>query len=237
MSSRVQLEPAFVLHRRAYRETSLLLEVLSREHGRFGLVAKGARTKRSGLYATLQPLRPLLLSWVARGELGTLVGAEQFGAAEPISGATVASGFYLNELLMRLLHRGDPHPELFNRYAQTLDALRGRDTSPEPVLRIFEKRLLQELGYGMVMDADALSGKPIDATAEYLYEVEIGPVACANGGGEGVRVRGETLIAFAADRLEDTSTLREVKRLMRYVLRRYLGDRPLVSRTLLETPL
>lgn len=235
--SRVQLEPAFILHRRAYRETSLLLEVLSRGVGRIGLIARGARTKRSGLYATLQPFRPLLLSWVSRGELGTLIDAENRGTQNPIAGATVASGFYLNELLMRLLHRGDPHPELFDRYSMALEALRDNAAGAEPVLRIFEKRLLQELGYGLVMDVDAVSGEPIDAGSQYVYEVEKGPVVCAGGVQVGVTVRGETLLCFAAEQLDDDSTLREAKQLMRYVLRRYLGERPLGSRALLEAPL
>jgi len=235
--SRVQLEPAFILHRRAYRETSLLLEVLSRDFGRTGLIARGARTKRSGLYATLQPFRLLLLSWVSRGELGTLRDAENQGTHSPIAGAAVASGFYLNELLMRLLHRGDPHPGLFDRYLTALQALCDNAAGPEPVLRVFEKRLLQELGYGLVMDVEAIDGEPIDASSQYVYEVERGPVPYTGGAQEGVRVRGKTLLCFAAERLEDDATLREAKQLMRYVLRRYLGDRPVGSRVLLENPL
>lgn len=226
--SRIELEPAFVLHTRPYRETSLIVEAFGRDAGRLGLVAKGARRPRAGLRGALQPFRPLLLSWAGRGDLGVLTGAEPDGFVRPLAGAALFSGLYMNELLMRLTHRHDPHPELFHYYRDALASL-AEEPATEAVLRIFEKHLLESIGYGLVLDREVRSGEPIRDADRYRYDMDRGPVG---GDGEGIRVSGATLLSLARERLESEQALDEAKRLMRAVLGRYLGDKPLATRSL-----
>ncbi len=235
---RVEFEPAFVLHYRAYRETSLIVEIMGRNSGRLGLIAKGARRPRSELRGLLQSFRPLLLSWSGRGELGLLTGAEPDRYVPRLRGNALFSGFYMNELLMRLLHRFDPHPELFDHYYAAVEAL-GSGKRTESVLRIFEKQLLESIGYGLVLDRDIDSGEPIHVECAYRYQADRGPSSVLDddraSGNEGVQVVGETLLSLARERLDDDRVLDEAKRLMRAVLRRYLGDKPLATRTLFRT--
>jgi len=168
---RVELEPAFVLHHRAYRETSLIIEVFARGTGRVGLIAKGARRPKSALRGMLQSFRPLLLSWLDRGELGLLTGAEPDGYVRPLAGKALFSGLYMNELLMRLMHRHDPHPELLHHYGSAIDAL-GHGQRSEAVLRVFEKQMLESIGYGLVLDRDVESGEPIHGDYAYRYQTD-----------------------------------------------------------------
>ena len=244
---RVELEPAFVLHNRAYRETSLIVEVFGRHTGRFALVAKGVRRPKSRLRGMLQSFHPLLLSWSGSGELGLLTGAEPDGYMRPLAGKALFSGLYINELLMRLMHRHDPHPELFHFYREAIESLnqapgtdesmdgRGRakqDARAEAVLRIFEKQMLEAIGYGLVLDRDIDSGEPIHGDCSYRYEMDRGPTSVAIRDGDGVRVAGETLLSLARENLESERALDEAKQLMRAVLRCYLGDKPLATRSL-----
>lgn len=232
--SRIELEPAFVLHTRPYRETSLIVEAFGRDTGRVGLIAKGARRPRSGLRGALQPFRPLLLSWSGRGELGVLAAAEPDGFVRTLAGQALFSGLYMNELLMRLTHRHDPHPELFHFYREAVDSL-GSGRPTEAVLRIFEKHVLESIGYGLVLDREIGSGEPIEAGAVYRYEMELGPTDASSGTPGGVSVTGATLLALASEDLDTDRALEEAKRLMRAVLRRYLGDKPLATRTLFRS--
>ena len=135
----------------------LLLEIFSEAHGRVGLVARGVRSAKSRQRGDLQPFRPLRLSWSGRGELGTLTGVEADGVAPPLQGPGLYSAFYVNELLVRLLARQDPHPPLYALYRDSLERL-ARCTDIEPVLRIFEKRLLEEIGYGLLLDCEVEHG-------------------------------------------------------------------------------
>ncbi|TDJ16557.1 MAG: DNA repair protein RecO [Gammaproteobacteria bacterium] len=228
---RVELEPAFVLHNRAYRETSLIIEVFGRDTGRFALVAKGVRRPNSVLRGMLQSFHPLLLSWSGSGELGLLTGAEPDGYVRPLAGTALFSGLYINELLMRLMHRHDPHPELFHYYRHAIEAL-NQAQGTEAALRIFEKQMLESIGYGLVLDRDIDSGEPIHGDRTYRYEMDRGPTSLATRDGDGVRVAGETLLSLARENLETERALDEAKQLMRAVLRRYLGDKPLATRSL-----
>jgi len=230
---RIQLTAGYLLHQRPYRESSVLLEVFTEEFGRLGLVARGVRSARSRQRGELQPFRALRLSWQARGELGTLTGVEADGAAPMLRGRTLYSGLYLNELLMRLLARHDPHPGLFARYA---DALRSLAVAPEvePVLRLFELSLLQEAGYGLQLDCEADSGEALQADRIYDYHLESGPVVSKAGAAPGFVFRGESLLAMARGDLSSADVLRDAKRLLRSALKLYLGDRPLRSRELFE---
>jgi DNA repair protein RecO (recombination protein O) len=231
---RVQNHPGFVLHARDYSETSLLLEVFTRHYGRLGLLAKGARRPSSRVRGLLKPFQPLMLSWSGRGELPVLTGAEVDGQDSAIAGSAIYCGFYLNELLVRLLHRDDPHERLYDAYREALAAL-ALTKETEAVLRTFEKCLLGDIGYGLVLDRDVGTNAPIEPDAWYDYVPERGPVRLANpdvGRAHGVVVRGACLSALAGDMFSDPVVLRDAKRLMRTVLAHYLGDKPLHSRKL-----
>ncbi|WJW76143.1 DNA repair protein RecO [Thiohalobacter sp. IOR34] len=229
---RVELQPGFLLHARAYRDSSLLLEVFSREQGRLGLVARGGRGPRSRLRALLQPFRPLLLSWSQRGELGSLHGAEAGGAPCALQGQALFAGFYLNELLLRLLQRQDPHPEVYALYETALAGL--QEGALEAALRGFEKRLLEALGYGLLLDREAEHGQPLQAAGCYRYELERGPVEVPPGSSGGLVFSGASLLALHEGRLEEAAVLADAKRLMRAALALYLGGRPLKTREVLQ---
>lgn len=229
MSNRslVALEPAYVLHHYPYRDSSLLLEVFSRHHGRVGLVARGARSARARWRGQLQGFSPLLLSWSLRGELGTLTGLDTRGVNVTPAGRHLLSAYYLNELILRLLARHDPHPGIFDAYEQALQELDGRE---EPALRIFEKRLLDELGYGLLLDRTADSGQPVEPEATYAYQLEQGPVRCDNPADSGLYLRGSSLISLHHEALAEPQAGRDAKRLLRAALSIYLGSRPLKTR-------
>lgn len=233
---RVLLQPAYVLHTRPYLESSLLLEVFSRDFGRAGLIARGARGARSRWKGLLQPFRPLLLSWVRRGELGTLTAADQVASPPPAQGQALFCGLYANELLMRSVQRSDAHPELFEAYRQLLAELPAQ-VQPEPVLRVFEKQILDALGVGMQLEFECETGSAVEATAWYAYVPERGLVrrepnaAGGRKGSDAQLISGEALLALQSHRIEARHT-NELKRLMRRVLRHHLGDRPMASQSL-----
>ncbi len=228
---RVELQPAYILHHRPYRNSSRLLEVLSRDHGRFGMVARGVSSRRSRLQGRLQPFRPLLLSWSGRGELATLTGAEADGPPLLLSGAALMSGFYLNELLLRLTGRHVPFPRLFQAYRQALQRLE-KGGIDQVALRFFECRLLEELGYGLILEHDVESGAPIQPQKRYCYHIERGPVEVREGEGDGLQLAGRSLLALAKGTFPDEECLQDARRLMRAVLAFYLGEKPLRSRQL-----
>ncbi len=230
-TERVELQPAYVLHHRPYRNTSRLLEVFSQDHGRFGMVARGVSSHRSRLQGRLQPFRPLLLSWYSRGELATMTGAEPDGVPLMFSGAILMSGFYLNELLLRLTGRHVSYSRLFQVYHQTLNLL-GETRVNQEALRIFECHLLEELGYGMILDQDVETGQPIQPDAYYCYHIERGPVKLLAGQDCDLRIAGSSLMALAGGVLHSDQSLKDARRLMRTVLTFYLGDKPLHSREL-----
>lgn len=225
------LHACYILHQRPYRETSLLLEVLSRDHGRLGLVARGARRSANRQRWLFQPFRRLHVAWVMRRELGTLTQIEAADAAAFPGGSAVMAAFYLNELLMRLLHRHEPHPELFDAYAQALDGIR-EEQAREAALRVFEKHLLASLGYGMVLDREADSGRPLEADRRYYYQADLGPCAAPPREAGCVPVSGASLYALREERFHGEAQLADAKRLMRMLLTEHLGGRPLASREL-----
>jgi DNA repair protein RecO (recombination protein O) len=227
---RVLLQPAFVLHRRPYRDTSLLLEVFGQDHGRLGLVARGAAAPRSRLKGLLQPFTPLLLSWSGAGDLATLTGAEEAGHPVPLPPNRVLAGLYANELLVRLLPRLDPHPGLFAAYESLLAEL-AAVPGEEPPLRRFEKRLLEDLGYGLTLDREAGGGAPIVAEEQYRYVLDRGPIM-ASRIEIGVPITGRGLLALRDGILSDPTVLKEVKRLTRAALAEQLRGRVLKTREL-----
>ena len=229
-TERVDLEPAFVLHGRAYRETSELLEVFTRDHGRVSLVARGMRRPKSGLRAILQPFQPLAVSWSGRGgSLMTLRTAETAAPAIALHGTALMSAFYVNELVLRFLHRGDPHPQLFAAYAETIQRL-GAIDMPDLPLRRFELELLAEAGYGLNLDHDATSGKPLDPACRYQYVIERGPVPAEGSVAGDATYGGSELLAISQGDFADGRHLLSARRLLRNVLNHYLGGKPLRTR-------
>lgn len=226
--SRVLLDSAYVLHRRDYRESSLILELFTPRHGRIGLIAKGARRGRRGLAPALQPFVPLLVSWCGRAELATLSHAETAGSGIRLRQTALFCGFYLNELLVKLLPGHDPHPELFIAYRTGLKALAAGEDA-EATLRGFELSLLEGLGYGLQLMADAKSGEAIQADRLYTYRIDAGPVLAPDQDGA---VRGATLLALRERRFDAPETRAEAKRLMRRIIAHHLEGRTLKSRAL-----
>ena len=218
---RVEQQPGFILHSRPYRETSLLLEVLSRDHGRVGLVARGVRGARSRTpRALLQPLTLLNFAWSGQGELATLTAAEAAGAPLALTGEALLCGLYLNELITRLLPRADPHPDIFFAYAETLERLRGKNTHAWQ-LRRFERDLLGDLGYGLVLEHEAESDAPIDAAGEYAYRLDAGPVPWRDVR-DGLKLRGTALLALATDQEPNAEDLASLRRLLRALVAHHL---------------
>ncbi len=228
---RIALNPCYILHLRPYRETSLIADVLSRDHGRVTLVAKGARRQSSRSAGLYQPMRLLQIAWTMRGEMGTLTGIEAADAAQPLSGQWLIAAFYINELLVRLLHQHEAHPELFAAYARALHDLGGMRPE-EPTLRVFEKHLLLSLGYGLVLDHDVQTGLPIDPELTYFYAIDQGPGRENLNRGDDISISGSALLALHSESLTDTAKIAECKHLMRAMLSAQLGTRPLGSRKL-----
>ncbi|MFV8816358.1 DNA repair protein RecO [Haliea sp. E17] len=227
---RVQLQPAYILHQRAYRDTSLLLELFTAEHGRVSLVAKGVRRRSRGgsSAALLQPFIPLLLSFSGRHELKTLTHVEAAAAGRILRGERLYSALYLNELLVRLLHRHDPHPTLFAAYSEALDHLQDAG-SVDPVLRRFELGLLEELGYSLSLSVEGLSGDPLREEGWYLLDPEYGLVRAPAGASPAYP--GADLLAMGCGEFAGPAG-RTAKRLMRQALALHLGPEPLKSREL-----
>ena len=224
--------PGYVLHSRPWHETSLIVEAFTREFGRVGLVARGVRRARSQFRGLLLPFRLLLLSWSGRGELPTLTGVDTDGPVRSLAGRTLFSGFYVNEILMKLMARDDPHPELFDDYRCAVVDL-GAGEPVDSVLRTFEKRLLDALGYGPTLDRVVDTGAPVSVDKQYRFVPEHGPME-EPGAGEGPMVSGRTLLALASGQMagQGDRERTEARRLMRAILSPHLGPRPLGSRQL-----
>ena len=230
---RVQDQPSFVLHSYPFRETSLVLEVFSRQYGRVALVARGARRPRSALRGLLMGFQPLLMSWFGKHELRTLHNAEWQGGQPQLQGTALLCGFYLNELLLNLMARDDPHESLYDYYQQTLQRLSQEDDHAF-TLRCFEKHMLQELGYALLLETEAGSGKPIVPTLNYRYILERGAIAEAPDATQGMSVSGKTLLDIAADDYNDANSARQSKQLMRMVLDHHLSGKTLHTRELMR---
>jgi len=236
------LELSFVLHSRPFRETSLIVDIFSASYGRLALCVRGARTtsgKGSSKQSLLQPLTPLFLGWKGRGDLPYLTQVEAAGSRIQVASEALYSLFYLNELLMRLLHRHDPQPELFHQYQHTLNQFKeGIDV--EVALREFELTLLEVLGYGISFDCDHL-GAPILPELQYLLDIDgqFQPIDENNNSlkkrQHSVLFKGSQLLSIASKKWQNTNTLSDAKRLVRLCLRPLIGDKPLNSRKLFRS--
>ena len=234
MRRRTEHEPAFVLHSYAYKESSLIAEVFTRHRGRIGLLARGARRPRSAIRGTLLAFHPLRLSWSTSGELGTLIAAEWAGGQPALAGMALMCGFYLNELLLRLLPREDAHEALFDAYAEAVARL-GAGDEPSALLRAFELRMLRELGYAPPLDRDASSGVPVQAEARYAYLPERGPLALTGAGADGdFTVSGQTLLDMSRQDFSRPETRDEARRLMRRLIAARLAGQTLYTSDMLR---
>ncbi len=223
---RVWLAPAYVLHQYAYRDTSRIVEVFTSDHGRLTLFARGANGPKSALKGVLRPFQRLLVSWSGKSEACQLVSAEVDGQMTHLAPQRLMSGFYLNELLLKLTERRDPHPEIFATYAACMQALCGGEVE-EASLRRFEKRFLDELGYGLELE-QAAGGAPVERDKYYRYTVQSGPQPCvAEAPGA---VYGQSLADLQAESFADARSLRDAKRVLRAALDACLDGRPLKSR-------
>lgn len=217
----LEQQPAYVLHTRPYRETSLLLECLTRDHGRIGVVARGVRSQRSRLQRSqLEPFQALMLDLQMRGELATLRGAESVGAPLRLLRDAGVAGLYINELVVRLTERQDPHPSLYTAYSQALSRLAVGESLAWQ-LRRFERDLLGSLGYALQLIDDADSGESLHADALYVYRPEHGPIRC--GVNDPNAVRGSDLLSLHEDLMPDAQGLHALRGMMRELIRFHLG--------------
>lgn len=228
-----QHQPAYILHSYPYRETSLVVEAFTRDAGRIALVARGARRPKSALRGVLLAFQPVNLSWFGKSELRTLHSAEWHGGQARLHGLALMCGFYMNELTLRLMARDDPHERLFAHYREGLQRLAGVE-QPAVALRLFERDLLRELGYAMLLEREAKSGEPVRAEYEYVYEIESGPQRAGSNTPPVNRLRGQTLLDLAAGQLSDPQTLQQSKLLLRMLINYHLAGQSLNTRQLLR---
>lgn len=226
-------QPVYVLHTFPFKETSLVVELFSRDFGRVAAVAKGARRPRSAMRGLLQSFQPLLGAWSGKQELKTLHSLEWYAGLLMLQGEALMCGFYLNELLLRLLPREDAHEALFDEYTETLKALALSPEESPNILRKFELNLLQALGYAVPLSHN-VRDEAVEAERQYFYVPEVGPVSTKHDYQEnGVQLSGKTLLDMARDDYSDVQTQQQSKQLMRLLIAHYLGDKPLHTRQLL----
>lgn len=230
-SDRVLQQPGFVLHSYSYRETSLIVELFSRDYGRVPLIAKGAKRPHSKLRGVLQTFQPLALSWSGRGEMRTLIDAEWVGGLLPVEKSALLCGFYLNELLVKLLARDDPHPGLFDHYVATLNQLAHDEPAPI-VLRKFERALLKETGVAGDFTHCTVTGQVVQPDRFYVVDPERGPRP-AYAADVSPKVSGKTLLDMESEDYSDPATQTQSKFLMRFLLAHHLGGASLNTRQIL----
>lgn len=228
---RIANQPGFVLHSYPYKETSLIVDIFSRDYGRVALVAKGAKRPHSKLRGVLQTFQPLTVGWTGKSEVRTLTSVEWVGGLLPLEKSALLCGFYLNELLVKMLARDDPHPALFDHYIATLNELAHDEPAPI-VLRKFERVLLRETGVGSNLTFCEATRKSVEPQETYVVDPERGP-RVARPADTSPRVSGKTLLDMEASDYSDTATQTQSKFLMRYLLAHHLGGAPLNTRQIL----
>ena len=229
---RIQNEPAWLLHHRPFRDSSQILDILSLDQGRLAVVAKGSRGAKSKLRGILRPFLPLQLSWFIRSDLGTLTGAEMNGTPLSLSGDALLSGYYVNELILKLLHRHDPQPEIFAAYSRTIERLAG-GKEVAAYLRQFEIELLRILGYALNLDHDTETTEPLRPQQKYEYRVEQGLVPVSDRDGPMV-FRGAEIDAIRNQQFADPAVLKNAGSLLRNVIAYHLDGKELKSRKVLK---
>lgn len=234
MATPVQQEPAYVLHRRPYRETSLLVDLFTLNHGRMGLIVRGAHTPKSPLKAQLQPFQPLLVDWQGRGELKTLTQVEVRPGVRLGQGRALYSGFYINELLLKLLPAADASPELFAAYLESLASLAALlpPADVEPVLRSFEMSLADAMGYGFSWSWASDTGRAVASGNRYCYDPQLGLLETPTANARLQALRGDLLLNIGEGNLTGQGERRLAKQVMRSLVDFLLQGRPLNSRAL-----
>jgi DNA repair protein RecO (recombination protein O) len=233
----VNTQIAYILHKRDYRETSSILEVFTRDYGRVALMARGCRGARSMTAGNLLLFSPLVINWQGRGAMPYLNAVERADIKAPVlKSKALLSAMYINELLMYLLHKDDVHEAIFEQYHHCLYSLEN-DKSIEITLRQFEIRLLELLGFGLNLKAEADTGEQILAEQNYQYHLEHGPVKSRDNSADSLpQIAGACLLALADERYqviaENPQYLAQLKRLMRFVISHHLGNKKLKSREL-----
>lgn len=221
----------WVLHRRPWRESSLLIEFFSHQQGRIGLVAKGARSARSSWRGLAEPFCPLTATWTRRGEMGTLTGLDPAGSRYLLAGRALWCGLYANELILKLLLRDDPSPELFRAYDALLADL-ATDSKLAPAVRRFELGLLAALGVAPDFEHDAADGQPIQSGGLYHLDPEAGFIPAERPGP--MTYPGDAILALAGGMSEGQDSGRDCRRMMRQLIDHQLAGRRLESRRLFE---
>lgn len=235
----VNTQIAYILHKRAFRETSSILEVFTKDYGRLSLMARGSRGARSKIAGSLMLFTPLVISWQGRGNLPYLKTVERADIKAPqLKNKALLSAMYVNELLMYLLHKDDVQGAVFEHYHHCLYALEN-DLQLEISLRKFEIKLLELLGFGLNVNTEADSGEKIREKAMYDYHLEHGAVIRRDSSpGTLPQISGACLLALARDDFqqiaESRQYLAELKRMMRFVLNHHLGNKKLKSRELFK---
>lgn len=229
--AKIEQQAAYLLHRRPYSETSLLLDIFSRDHGRLTLIGKGCRKRKTQSQGLFLPFKPLLVSWTGKGELPILTSIEHQSFLPLPDKNGINCGYYVNELLMKLLHRHDSHEALFDRYNEFFYSL-ANGGDPHSVLRIFEKHLLQQIGFGLVLDHDVDSGEIIFENRDYHYIPHKGPVASSDT--RVAKISGETLLALQTESLETDKQKYEARILTRSLIDVQLNGKELRSRRVIK---
>jgi DNA repair protein RecO (recombination protein O) len=231
--SRIASQPGYLLHSRPFRDTSQLIEIVSRDHGRIGLVARGVRSSRSRYRGVLRPFAPLELSWTIAGDLGTLTGVEPAGRLPALAGDALMAGFYVNELVLKLTHRHDAQPDVYAAYEAAVAGLASHP-DVEFTLRCFELRLLRAIGYGLDLEHDMVTGLPVEDDAWYRVKAAEGVARTTADGPDAALFSGAELRDIAAERLEDPALLKRARRILQTALEHCLEGRELSSRRVMR---
>ena len=230
---KVDFTPGFILHRRAFKESSQIIDVLSRDHGRISLVAKGSKYNKKGQAGLLQAYQPLLLSWIGKTELCTLTAVESAGPAFLLQSQSALCGLYINELMVKLLPQSEADPALFDIYQQALFGLQEANNN-EVTLRLFEKRLITELGYGLALDYEYDTGEAVQVERDYYYLADTGLYRWDQDQPY-PKISGRSIQILSKEQAFDGQSLIEIKQLMRRVIHFYLAGNPLQSRSLFQS--
>ncbi len=228
---RIHNEYSYLLHRWPYSETSLLVDLFTREHGRIAAIAKGGRRLKSRFRGALQPFQELVVQYTGKGEVRTMTLAEPVVARAYLSRERLFCGYYMSELVIRMLHRFDPHEALYDAYKEAIQLIRGNQ-EPQQVLRQFEKTLLEEVGYGLHLEQEPATGRAIERGVLYRYKPDTGPTRYDGNQGGGVLVHGDSLLALSMGVNLDARSRLELKKLTRVVLSEHMNGRALHSRAI-----
>lgn len=230
MDNRIDQQVAFILKSQSFKETSSIHQVFTRDYGTISIISKGSRAKNSEHGSLLQPFKPLLVSWVGKNELKTLTSVEEYAQIQLLKGTSLYCGFYVNELILSLIHKHDAHTILFYAYQSIIEQLSKADNL-EPFLRQFEKRLFDEIGYGLSLECTADGGAPIQANKYYHYIAGHGAKE-VEGNDSANDILGSALINLRENTLHDKTEQIQAKRLMRRLIDIQLDGKILKSRDL-----